>query len=154
MARSGSREELMQGPFFYGAALLGLPTSQPRLLTRSAAVACLIVYLVFWTAPVTVLFASALFLGDGLADPVGRLLASPSAGLIGRTFRVGPSQRSIAGCAAFFAATVAAAMLWAPLYLRTGHWDAASFTWPTFWDRRPRHGGHRHSRRGRLPSRR
>jgi len=56
-SRSGMRSELSKGTLFYC-----VPT---------AMLVCL-----FGTAPVTVFTLSALFIGDGVADPVGRVLGS------------------------------------------------------------------------------
>ncbi len=53
--RNGNREELTKGPLTYATMTAML-------------VSC------FYTAPISLIAFSALFLGDGLADPVGRLL--------------------------------------------------------------------------------
>ena len=54
MCRSGDRAELMRGTFYYAFAVATF-------------------VLLFWTAPINVVAFAALFIGDGIADPVGRL---------------------------------------------------------------------------------
>ena len=56
MCRSGDRAELMRGTFYYAFAVATF-------------------VLLFWTAPINVVIFASLFIGDGLADPVGRLSA-------------------------------------------------------------------------------
>lgn len=57
MCRTGERAELMRGTFYYAFA-----------------VACFV--LLFWTAPINVIIFASLFIGDGVADPIGRLVTS------------------------------------------------------------------------------
>jgi len=57
MCRSGDRAELMRGTFYYAFAVATF-------------------VLLFWTAPINVVIFASLFIGDGIADPVGRLWAS------------------------------------------------------------------------------
>ncbi|KAL1518667.1 hypothetical protein AB1Y20_002955 [Prymnesium parvum] len=57
MCRHGDRLELMRGTFYYAFAVA----------------TCV---LLFWTAPVNVIIFSSLFVGDGVADPVGRLVTA------------------------------------------------------------------------------
>merc|ERR1719258_76759 len=54
MCRQGQREELMRGTFYYAFVVATF-------------------VLLFWTSPINVIVFAALFLGDGVADPVGRL---------------------------------------------------------------------------------
>merc|ERR1719218_553877 len=56
MCRSGERAELMRGTFYYAFAVATF-------------------VLLFWTAPINVVIFASLFIGDGIADPVGRLAA-------------------------------------------------------------------------------
>ena len=57
MCRSGERAELMRGTFYYAFAVATF-------------------VLLFWTAPINVVIFAALFIGDGIADPIGRLAAA------------------------------------------------------------------------------
>ena len=57
MCRSGDRAELMRGTFYYAFAVATF-------------------VLLFWTAPINAVIFASLFIGDGIADPVGRLWAS------------------------------------------------------------------------------
>jgi len=59
MCRSGERAELMRGTFYYAFAVATF-------------------VLLFWTAPINVVIFASLFIGDGIADPVGRLAAGAS----------------------------------------------------------------------------
>merc|ERR1719218_436100 len=61
MCRSGERAELMRGTFYYAFAVATF-------------------VLLFWTAPINVVIFAALFIGDGIADPVGRLSAAWAGG--------------------------------------------------------------------------
>jgi len=57
MCRTGDRAELMRGTFYYAFAVATF-------------------VLLFWTAPINVLVFASLFIGDGVADPIGRLCTS------------------------------------------------------------------------------
>lgn len=57
MCRTGERSELMRGTFYYAFA-----------------VACFV--LLFWSAPINAIVFASLFVGDGVADPIGRLITS------------------------------------------------------------------------------
>ena len=54
MCRTGDRLELMRGTYYYAFVVATF-------------------VLLFWTAPINVVVFSSLFIGDGLADPIGRL---------------------------------------------------------------------------------
>ena len=55
ICRSGDRAELMRGTFYYAFAVATF-------------------VLLFWTAPINVVIFASLFVGDGVADPIGRIL--------------------------------------------------------------------------------
>merc|ERR1719421_926385 len=57
MCRSGERAELMRGTFYYAFAVATF-------------------VLLFWTAPINVVIFASLFVGDGVADPIGRILTA------------------------------------------------------------------------------
>jgi len=60
MCRSGERAELMRGTFYYAFAVATF-------------------VLLFWTAPINVVIFASLFIGDGIADPIGRLAGGAAA---------------------------------------------------------------------------
>ena len=133
MCRSGDRAELMRGTFYYAFAVATF-------------------VLLFWTAPINVVIFASLFIGDGLADPVGRLWAScaeaaaapPSAAasppattppppsddgksankpLLFLQYRVGHfGVKSLPGSLAFFLGATAAAAMWGALFSWAGHY--------------------------------
>eukprot|EP00316_Scyphosphaera_apsteinii_P024347 CAMPEP_0119310608 /NCGR_PEP_ID=MMETSP1333-20130426/19669_1 /TAXON_ID=418940 /ORGANISM="Scyphosphaera apsteinii, Strain RCC1455" /LENGTH=325 /DNA_ID=CAMNT_0007314823 /DNA_START=111 /DNA_END=1088 /DNA_ORIENTATION=+ len=57
MCRSGDRRELMHGTFYFAFVVATF-------------------VLLFWTAPINVIIFASLFIGDGIADPAGRLASS------------------------------------------------------------------------------
>jgi len=103
--RTGRREELCRGTLLYCAI--------------TAIVICLL-----WTSPASVITLSCLFLGDGLADPVGRLLGRPAI----LQYRVGWfGKKSYPGSLAFFLSSLAGSFLWGRLFLAAGHYDRTLF---------------------------
>jgi len=78
MCRTGDRAELMRGTFYYAFA-----------------VACFV--LLFWTAPINAIIFASLFIGDGVADPIGRLVTSSLAA--GACARAAPAQADLAAAA-------------------------------------------------------
>lgn len=133
MCRSGERAELMRGTFYYAFAVATF-------------------VLLFWTAPINVVIFAALFIGDGIADPVGRLSAAWAGGgergggdddvaaadgspppppcdgksgkpLLRLQYRVGWfGVKSYPGSLAFFGGGVAAAAGWGSLFAWAGHY--------------------------------
>ena len=138
MCRSGEREELMRGTFYYAFAVATF-------------------VLLFWTAPVNVVVFASLFIGDGIADPIGRLstawasasrtaaadkltddgktatapAAAAEAPCDGKTgkplvwlqYRVGWfGVKSYPGSLAFFGSALGAAALWGKLFSWAGHY--------------------------------
>jgi len=107
--RSGKRIELMGGTFLYCAVLAQL--------------------VVFgWTSPLNIIAFSVLFLGDGLADPVGRTFGR------GMQYRVGNfGTKSLPGNVACFAGGMAGSYMWGRLFLWAGHWGPPSaFDWDRY----------------------
>eukprot|EP00960_Hanusia_phi_P073587 768043-Hanusia_phi.AAC.8 len=103
--RTGRREELCRGTLLY------------------CAITAMVVSLL-WTAPASVITFSCLFLGDGLADPVGRLLGRRAF----LQYRVGWfGQKSYPGSLAFFLSSLAGSFLWGRLFLAAGHYNRAVF---------------------------
>jgi len=138
MCRSGERAELMRGTFYYAFAVATF-------------------VLLFWTAPINVVIFAALFIGDGIADPIGRLAAgwagatsttpAPSTAaaaaaapcdgkadkpLVWLQYRVGWfGVKSYPGSLAFFVGGFAAAALWGLLFEWAGHYGS-DFDYRTF----------------------
>mmetsp|Transcript_8669 Transcript_8669/g.16845 ORF Transcript_8669/g.16845 Transcript_8669/m.16845 type:complete len:284 (+) Transcript_8669:3-854(+) len=107
--RSGRRIELMGGTFLYCAVLCQL--------------------VVFgWTTPLNIISMSVLFLGDGLADPIGRTFGR---GMQYRVLNFG--TKSLPGNIACFLGGLAGAYAWGCLFLWAGHWgNQASFDWDRY----------------------
>jgi len=129
MCRSGERAELMRGTFYYAFAVATF-------------------VLLFWTAPINVVIFASLFIGDGIADPIGRLAAgwaSPSATkaadaasadalacdgkgekpLVWLQYRVGWfGVKSYPGSLAFFFGGFAASAAWGSLFAWAGHYGS------------------------------
>ena len=137
MCRTGDREELMRGTFYYAFAVATF-------------------VLLFWTAPINVVIFASLFIGDGIADPIGRLSATwcapgvsngMGAGAVGAEkdeggatasapcdgksgkpltwlqYRVGWfGIKSYPGSVAFFCGALLAAALWGTLFAWAGHY--------------------------------
>lgn len=127
MCRSGERAELMRGTFYYAFAVATF-------------------VLLFWTAPINVVIFASLFIGDGLADPIGRISAAwvgaatvsaasaaqpeapPCDGKSGKPlvwlqYRVGCfGVKSYPGSLAFFLGGLAAAIAWGRLFAWAGHY--------------------------------
>ena len=115
--------------------------------------------LLFWTAPINVVIFASLFIGDGIADPVGRLWTSWAGAkqdqtngitastpadavpdkkndkqLVWLQYRVGWfGTKSYPGSAAFFVSSFSAAALWGTLFSWAGHYgtdfDMRTFLW-------------------------
>jgi len=103
--RSGNREELTKGTLTY------------------AAMTAMLVPLLY-TAPINVMALSALYLGDGLADPVGRLLGSTKA----LQYRVAWfGTKSYPGSLAFFVASALGSLGWCAMFQARGHYAPTSF---------------------------
>eukprot|EP00277_Geminigera_cryophila_P047445 CAMPEP_0173088362 /NCGR_PEP_ID=MMETSP1102-20130122/24882_1 /TAXON_ID=49646 /ORGANISM="Geminigera sp., Strain Caron Lab Isolate" /LENGTH=161 /DNA_ID=CAMNT_0013971237 /DNA_START=52 /DNA_END=537 /DNA_ORIENTATION=+ len=106
--RTGDRQELTKGTLTY------------------AAITALLVPLLY-TAPINLIACSALFLGDGFADPVGRLLGSNPV----LQYRVAYfGAKSIPGTLACFVASFVGSVGWAHLFNTLGHYttfDARAF---------------------------
>ena len=126
MCRTGEREELMRGTFYYAFAVATF-------------------VLLFWTAPINVVIFASLFIGDGIADPIGRLSATwcapavsssdegatataPCDGKSGKPltwlqYRVGWfGTKSYPGSLAFFCGALLAAAIWGALFAWAGHY--------------------------------
>lgn len=142
MCRSGERAELMRGTFYYAFAVATF-------------------VLLFWTAPINVVIFAALFIGDGIADPIGRLAAGWAGAASGATtaaatagkgggadappcdgktdkplvwlqYRVGWfGVKSYPGSLAFFVGGFGAAAAWGALFEWAGHYGT-DFELPTF----------------------
>jgi dolichol kinase len=114
-ARTGSRKELMGGTFLYCAVVSQFVLSS-------------------WTSPLNIMTMSALFLGDGLADPIGRMLGGSS------QYRIlNFGTKSVPGSTACFLASLAGAIMWGRLFVWAGHWgpstgfDEANYIFSASW---------------------
>ena len=137
MCRSGDRAELMRGTFYYAFAVATF-------------------VLLFWTAPINVVIFASLFVGDGVADPIGRILTgwalarSRGSGAAAAAGEGTPSKeekpkalapwqyqffyfgvKSVPGSVAFFVSALGAAAGWAALFHGAGHYPP-DFTMPAF----------------------
>jgi len=110
MCRHGTRRELADGTWYY-SFIVSLVT------------------VLFWTAPVNAILFATLFIGDGLADPVGRTLG----GLFrdpAKKKELAPMQyrflnfgtKSIPGSLAFFLSSLGSSILLGKFYYSRGHW--------------------------------
>mmetsp|Transcript_41848 Transcript_41848/g.102570 ORF Transcript_41848/g.102570 Transcript_41848/m.102570 type:complete len:288 (+) Transcript_41848:95-958(+) len=110
---SGKRIDLMGGTFIYCAVL-----------------AQVVVFA--WSSPLNVISMSALFLGDGLANPVGKWLGR------NMQYRVANfGSKSVPGSLTCFVCTLIGAYLWGLLFVWAGHWDTpfdmARYMWAAVW---------------------
>ena len=137
ICRSGDRAELMRGTFYYAFAVATF-------------------VLLFWTAPINVVIFASLFVGDGVADPIGRILTgwalarSRGGGGAAAAGEGTPSKeekpkalapwqyqffyfgvKSVPGSVAFFVSALGAAAGWAALFHGAGHYPP-DFTMPAF----------------------
>ena len=137
ICRSGDRAELMRGTFYYAFAVATF-------------------VLLFWTAPINVVIFASLFVGDGVADPIGRILTgwalarSRGGGAAAAAGEGTPSKeekpkalapwqyqffyfgvKSVPGSVAFFVSALGAAAGWAALFHGAGHYPP-DFTMPAF----------------------
>eukprot|EP00636_Phaeomonas_parva_P001420 CAMPEP_0118850326 /NCGR_PEP_ID=MMETSP1163-20130328/233_1 /TAXON_ID=124430 /ORGANISM="Phaeomonas parva, Strain CCMP2877" /LENGTH=297 /DNA_ID=CAMNT_0006782529 /DNA_START=119 /DNA_END=1013 /DNA_ORIENTATION=+ len=107
MCRSGSRRELATGTWYYSYII-------------SLAI------VLFWTSPVNAVVFGSLFVGDGLADPIGRTLGGlfkrPGDDLGPLQYRVlGFGTKSLPGSLGFFLTSYFSSLAFARFYQSQGH---------------------------------